>query len=487
MAWVVAIGAVAAANAQAIWLPTDDHGRTLLPLDPQGREVFVSSSEGDDARSGLTPDTPVRTLAKALSLVRSGMPDQLLLKRGDTFLHESFGQINDATTGGPSRDRPFVIGAYGEGPRPVVTPPNVGDGSPDGLRIWSDRLSNFALVGIELRKPLDAYGGGAGISVLNPVSNIHIEDVRISGFATNVVLQGREDEHMTDVVIRRCVIEHAFVDRAQLDAHSSGLFTSNVERLLIEESVFDHNGWSATIPGGYPTKFNHNLYIQRDSVDVVVRHCVIARASAAGLQMRPGGEVRGNLFIANSDAFYLSDGQPDAAGLAIDNVVVHGSDKDIQGAISWGIDLKNNAGYRAIGNIVAHGPAGAGAALVGLEGVTARGNVVYDWGTSPDVGPADRYLDPARSIASYQQSLGAEPTIAAFLAAAKVSDRGVFDPRYTAQAVNAYFREGFTVSPSQSAGVTDAPFAFVNASASPEASRPVNHRPVFIRSEEFSW
>ncbi|MEO0602540.1 MAG: right-handed parallel beta-helix repeat-containing protein, partial [Myxococcota bacterium] len=362
---------------------------------------------------------------------------------------ESFGQINDRTTGGPSPDRPFVISAYGDGPRPVVTPAKVGEGSPDGLRIWSNRFANFALVGVSIARPIDTFGGGAGISVLNPIAHVLIEDVHFAGFATNLVLQGHKDVRMTDVVVRRCVVEHAFVDRDQLDAHASGLYASNVERLLIEESVFDHNGWSATIPGGYPTKFNHNLYIQRDNVDVVVRGCIITRASAAGLQMRPGGEVRGNLFIENSDAFYLSDGQPDAAGLAIGNVVLHGSDKNIEGAIAWGIDLKNNAGYRAIDNIVAHGPEHAGAALVGLEGVTARDNVVYRWGTSDDVGPIRRLHDPDRTIASYQASLGAEPTIAAFIESAKASDRGVFDPRYTADAVAAYFREGFSVPRAQ--------------------------------------
>ncbi|MEM0913176.1 MAG: right-handed parallel beta-helix repeat-containing protein [Planctomycetota bacterium] len=442
----VAIAVVLGARGQAVWLPLDAVGRVDVGLPLDGRQIFVSDSRGDDTNDGLSSATAVKTLSKAMSLVRSGKPDQVLLKRGDRFLDQSFGQINDVTTGGPSPVRPFVIASYGTGARPIVTPAKFGEGTPDGLRVWSDNFSNVLIKSVSIERPTDEFGGGAGISILNPISNVHIEDVRVSGFATNVVLQGRRETHMTDVVIRRSIFDNAFVDRAELDAHSSGLYASNVERLTIEESVFDHNGWNAEIEEARPTKFNHNVYIQSDSLDVVFRDNIVGRASAAGLQMRPGGEVINNLFIANNDAFYLSDGQSDAAGLAVDNVVLHGSDKDIAGAVSWGIDMKDNAGYRALHNIVAHGPDGAGAALVGLDGVLAEGNVVYDWGTSEDVGPIAELVDPDRTIFSYMEALGLEPTIEAFMLASAMFEEGTLDPRFTAQAVNSYFREGFAAN-----------------------------------------
>ncbi len=55
------------------------------------RIVFVSSSQGDDALTGLSADAPKRTLAAGKAQLRHGFPDWLLLRRGDTW-HESLGQ-----------------------------------------------------------------------------------------------------------------------------------------------------------------------------------------------------------------------------------------------------------------------------------------------------------------------------------------------------------------------------------------------------------
>ena len=74
------------------------------------------SSAGNDASNGLSSATPVRTLAKASSLVRNGSGDEMLLKRGDTW-HESLGTW---TKSGRSASEPIVIGAYGTGARPTV-------------------------------------------------------------------------------------------------------------------------------------------------------------------------------------------------------------------------------------------------------------------------------------------------------------------------------------------------------------------------------
>ncbi|MEM6333107.1 MAG: hypothetical protein AAF823_07185 [Planctomycetota bacterium] len=436
------------AMAQFTWLPQDTDGWTSLSLPQTGQMIYVSDTDGDDNNDGLSETSAVKTIDKAMSLVRSGMPDWVVLKRGDTFRNQSFNQINDVTTGGPSAQEPFVISSYGTGDRPKVIPNTVGYGVPDGLRIWSDSVNNVAIMGIEMSKPLDAYGGGAGISVLNPVSNIHIEDVRISGFGTNLVFQGREEDKMDNVVIRRSVVDHAFVDLVGADGHSSGMYASHVKGLLIEESVFDHNGWSEQVGGGYPTKFNHNVYIQSDSEDVVVVDSIVGRGSAAGVQVRPGGQVLNSVFVGNNDAFYLSSGQEDAIGLAHNNVVTEGSDKQIFGARSWGIDLFDNEGYAAVGNIVANGPSTAGAALVGTDGAFLADNIVYNWGNSADEGlNATNPIDPTRTISSYHASIGREGSVDAFMQAVSEYGRGNVDPVYDTAAIYDYFKQGFAEAP----------------------------------------
>ena len=55
----------------------------------------------------------MKSLAKGISLIRSGSADQLLLKRGDSW-KESFGRW---TKSGRSADESILISAYGVGNR----------------------------------------------------------------------------------------------------------------------------------------------------------------------------------------------------------------------------------------------------------------------------------------------------------------------------------------------------------------------------------
>src|SRR5205823_11260695 len=81
--------------------------------------IPVSSGTGVDGQDGLTAESAVKTIRRGQALLRNGQGDRLLLKRGDTFA-EALGNWNKS---GKSPDEPLVIGAYGEGPRPVVTAP----------------------------------------------------------------------------------------------------------------------------------------------------------------------------------------------------------------------------------------------------------------------------------------------------------------------------------------------------------------------------
>src|SRR4051794_40288333 len=93
----------------------DSDGWTVVTPASDTRVVYVSNSQGNDANSGLSAGSPVKTLAKAQSLVRDGSADWLLLKRGDTF--ESFGQWKKR---GRSASEPVYIAAYGTGARPQI-------------------------------------------------------------------------------------------------------------------------------------------------------------------------------------------------------------------------------------------------------------------------------------------------------------------------------------------------------------------------------
>ena len=62
------------------------------------------------------------------------------------------------------------------------------------------------------------------------------------------------------------------------------MYTKHVEGLLIEENVFDHNGWAPDVEeSACATMYNHNLYLTAN--DLVVRGNVIARAASIGIKM----------------------------------------------------------------------------------------------------------------------------------------------------------------------------------------------------------
>src|SRR5690349_9659591 len=95
----------------------DANGWTTFSPSAGSQTIYVSSSTGSDSNSGLSPNSPVKTIAKGLSLLQNGSDDQLLLKAGDTF-HES---VNWPTgLSGMSASHPIVFSSYGTGPRPVI-------------------------------------------------------------------------------------------------------------------------------------------------------------------------------------------------------------------------------------------------------------------------------------------------------------------------------------------------------------------------------
>src|SRR5215208_1350183 len=63
----------------------DANGWTEVTPSSDTRTIYVSNSTGSNDNDGLSPDTAVQTVAKGASLLRDGMPDWLLLKRGDSW------------------------------------------------------------------------------------------------------------------------------------------------------------------------------------------------------------------------------------------------------------------------------------------------------------------------------------------------------------------------------------------------------------------
>ncbi|HEX8910746.1 MAG TPA: hypothetical protein VF796_00205, partial [Humisphaera sp.] len=385
---------------QLMSVSLDGAGFTVVTPAADSRVVYVSNSQGNDRNAGLSAGAPVKTLAKAMSLIRANSADQLLLKRGDEWA-DGFGFWKKS---GRSADQPILISAYGVGDRPLIKP-----GSDVGITIGSvsaKSVSNVAIVGLHFyadgRDP--RAGGyvasqdhqGHGIQVISGGSGMLIEDVVVEKFRTNISFVPVYGE-MHDVTVRRSVVTDAWSAKY----HAEGLFVDGVRGLTVEENVFDHNGWLEDVPGAGQTVFNHNIYITGRTSDVVVSGNLLANASSHGLQARSGGVITGNLFLNNAIgmSYGLVNGEGvqkegGVSGVVSGNVFLGG--RDIAGSgRGLGIEIANtrdggntvvkeNIFSKYAGGVL---PAisltsGVGvnqADAVGLHDVTLRDNVVYQW------------------------------------------------------------------------------------------------------------
>lgn len=380
---VVALrGAASSAPPPAPSLPRDSRW-TTFPLPEFGARVLhVSASEGKNTNSGLAPDAPVESIARGVSLLRDGAGDRLLLKSGDTF-GESFGSW---TKSGRSPDQPLLISCYGVGPRPRV----VSSGS--AFNLHSTEVHDLALVGLHLtaagRDPsapgFDATSpAGHGVRVVRPVANLLVEDCRVDFFSTNITLTAGDapGARLTKIRVRRCQVLDAWSTGGAFSGQ--GLYANGCDGLLLEENVFDHNGWNETIPGAAPNIFRHNVYLSAANTDVVVRGNLIANGASHGVQVRGGGVVEDNLFVDNALHCLLAGGTGRFRG----NVVVGGRDIDADTPRGFGLTLACADG-RADRNLFAHKPATLGAALIvqrndwtspGPMHAVFAANVVHGW------------------------------------------------------------------------------------------------------------
>ena len=406
----------------------DAAGWTVVDPSTDTRTVYVSSSEGDNSNTGLTPDDPVRTLRKGKSLVRNNSADWLLLKRGDVW-RESFGQW---TKSGRSADDPVVIGAYGPGDeRPWIQ-----SGDDHGLSVHGPNpVNNLAIMGLHFT-PQEYEGPGYinGIRWISPGRNILFEDLYIERYTLNIRIDLPEGAVGENFTLRRSIVADAF----STDTFAQGVFVKNISSMLIEGNLLDHNGWNESVSGAEPTKFHHNIYGTRSPDALTVRGNILARASSHGVTAR-GAVVENNLFVGNSIAGYLT-----AGSVVQDNVILHASDKDVfserggrAGPGGWGLDLAGRS--TATDNIAAHTPDGTRP----LAGASALDNVVWNWGGRFDTGP---FSAPDRTLASYGSSLGLAADADAFLAAARGQSRLTWNEALTAEAANQYIADGFTIN-----------------------------------------
>ncbi len=287
---------VGAGHAQSK-LSLDSTGWTVFRPHAETQILYVSSSAGDDslgqayapgaAAVGSDPFHPTpsiqpfKSVSAAVKASRSGKPDWILFKKGDTWINETLPMRN-----GLAADAPFLYSAYGDGERPFFK-----TGPQGAYRQCCKNFNNLAIAHLDFyahsRNPdSDEFVSMDGTSGFDfYVGETYAgKDVLIEGcrfrFYTNNIVQGPGT--MENIRLRR----NTFLDNYSATAHSQGLYSAN-QSLTLEENFFDHNGWyrqAETGLGqsdGIATMFNHNTYFA-DSHDVIFRGNVFLRASSIG-------------------------------------------------------------------------------------------------------------------------------------------------------------------------------------------------------------
>jgi hypothetical protein len=251
------------------------------------------------------------------------------------------------------------------------------------------------------------------------------------------------------------------------DSHAQGIYLDGVGKFTLEENIFDLCGWHPDVPQADPTMFNHCIYWQKKGpMDGVVKRNIIMRGSSHGVQMRSSGYVIENVFARNAiNGFLANDvaaGVKSVYGEAIGNVFTESEDitprQGHSGGSSplprgWGFELiKMDGGpttsYVFKNNILSKCTATGACETfpASLSGSEIAGNIVWKWKASrrdnakESAGP---FVDPDRTLATYNASLGKQGTFDAFVAEVRKQSKANWRPEYGAQAIVKYFQDGF--------------------------------------------
>ena len=370
----------------------DESGWSIITPSDDSRLIYVSSSSGDDetAEFYLLKDLsdvenpglikPFSTIEAASVHARTGYPDWILLRQGDSW------EIHDlilVKSGRSARER-SVITSYGQsGERPIIKSDAI-----EAFRIWSNRYY-IAITGIEFyaykRDPdsLDFSGWGqttdsTGIRVYSPedstMGTILLEGNTFNYLSKGISITGGGD--VIDVVIRRNIIRNSYSE----NSHSQGIFAQHTSALL-EENIFDHNGWykqqvdsGNERSEGQANMFNHNTYFAKSFSSKFIRN-IFLRPSSIHNKWTANSDSDSKFDSISSEDLWMEDnlyvggeigisagGNADHGNgprwkniTIINNVMLAiGRDQPTNRTLGWNIDASDWEGGLICGNYVLH-------------------------------------------------------------------------------------------------------------------------------------
>ncbi len=369
-------------------------------------EIVYVSALGNDSWDGRAPEPvggsngPKRTFNAALSAIRSGQPDWVLFRRGDTFE----GSVNIRASG-PSPSSPVVIASYGtETARPVIQ---------GGIYTNEVPVQNLAVAHLELRD---------GVSSTQSVNNFLIEGCYLTGAAGIGATSG--DSNHGNWAVRRNVVARS---------NDNALYFVNVAGLLVEQNVVYRPAMQ--------NAGNHALYITREgNSDVVVRQnlVLVDKPQGNGLMIRPGGLAEENVVVRvgwSAIAFgACNDGSGSGCFPAVQAEARNNLILERRGENGCGIEFSAEyvASGTATNTIFADAMPDADCPPI------SQRSVVSEIGTVTLPSPADSTHPGMTLLGAYSTSLGGTGTTDAFFEEAILQRKFSFRQEYTAAAIIAY-------------------------------------------------
>ncbi len=303
----------------------NSEGWTILDIKNAEKIIYISSVEGNDATAqiyesrasviGNNPFLPsgaikaFKTIEEAKKIVNNGEATWILFKRGDVFTEGLF------SISGKSAEKPLVFASYGAKKEMPLFHIN----GLSAFRNNTKTLKYVYVIGLSFyvptRNPDSAEftgfkeGGPTGISLLCLDGRCELNTILIEGcvfrFFRGSSIQRQNDGVVKNIKLRRNLI----LDNYGHNSHSQGLFTGLVDGFLLEENIFDHNGWykqqiekgQSNSSEGQATKFNHNTYFQ-NAKNVIFKENAFYRTSSIGTKWtaNDGEASASNIEIVNN-------------------------------------------------------------------------------------------------------------------------------------------------------------------------------------------
>lgn len=442
-------------NHRKIYVTEGAHGLTRAEIaKAEGIAASKITAEWlqDHSEYGATADKALDTkLGMELWYATTGRSvgansNWLLFERG--YDYGDVGRVVNRGAAGESALNPMYVGAYGEG-----TDPRIGG----TIYIFQDQVSHIVIQGIDATHMRTLLG-----------QNLLFDDVSVTKnglVAENVKNFSLVNSDITDVAQTTPLNAGKTWDAGANKI--SGVYIANTDGVFLQNNLFDRNGWAErydpamSIKGAMPpSKFNHNLYVQNDNMDVTIRDNIFMRGASFGAQIRPGGVIEDNAFIDNNAGLNFFSGM--SYTLALNNIVTSAGYRQLsflEGALSMGID---NHGKQTsmLGNIVTHLADPNNAAEQGLKMIvhTALANsggyindtIVYDWGkgktaTSLNTAGLNKAIVDQTTIQNFTAELLGKKTATIADLANYLRDQadGTLDHVVDADVINAFFRKGF--------------------------------------------